>query len=279
MRSVNYDSGEKNSGEKSHSRRVCVVVEGANDAKAVHRTMNNAPHDTILLKGTYDNKSGHHVVPADVILNLTKLADADVPIIILTDCDVAGRQLRSRVVLSVPVAKHAFLGTQDSSASQATKWHALGNVGVEHASEESIQNALNNARAPYSDGGSSGVSRNQFTRELLETNGLCGPLGSLKPDAKWQKLGGVATRRRLVGEYLGVGDCDAKQLVRQLNLFFEMDEFQDAIDHLPKEGEEIPQKMTDGGSARIASGGVNTDVNELDIWAYVPPGEAPPGFE
>ena len=73
-------------------------------------------------------------------------------------------------------------------------------------------------------GGSAGISREAFVREDLERWGLCGPLGESAPDARWRAFGGVAARRRLVGEYLGVGDCDAKQLLRQMNLFFSTDE-------------------------------------------------------
>ena len=73
-------------------------------------------------------------------------------------------------------------------------------------------------------GGSAGISREVFVREDLQRWGLCGPLGESAPDARWKSFGGVAARRRLVGEYLGVGDCDAKQLLRQMNLFFSADE-------------------------------------------------------
>ena len=73
-------------------------------------------------------------------------------------------------------------------------------------------------------GGSAGISREAFVREDLQRWGLCGPLGESAPDARWSAFGGVAARRRLVGEYLGVGDCDAKQLLRQMNLFFSTDE-------------------------------------------------------
>ena len=235
--------------------------------------------DVVLLKGTWDKKSGHHVVPRDVISNLARLCETGLDVVVLTDCDVAGRQLRSRVVLEVPTALHAFLGAHESSAAADTKWHAAGNVGVEHASVGAIRGAVRRARRAHSDGGSHGVSRNQFTRDDLTKHGLCGP-DDASPDPVWRVLGGVATRRRLVGEYLGIGDCDAKQLVRQLNLFFEVCEFEDAIDALPKKGDDIPRKMTDGGAARFAGEHETANDNsQVDIYAYVPPGQAPLGFK
>jgi hypothetical protein len=93
-----------------------------------------------------------------------------------------------------------------------------------------------------------------------------------RTDPKWLKFGGVSSRRRLVGEYLGVGDCDAKQLLRQLNLFFEPEEVEAAVASLPEEGAAIPRKMTDGGCRSDDGDG------DIDIFAYVPPGQAPPGF-
>ena len=118
------------------------------------------------------------------------------------------------------------------------------------------------------------MRRDVFTRASLEARGLCGPLGASAPDPRWSKLGGVAHRRRLVGEFLGVGDCDAKQLVRQLNLFFAEEEFEAAVDALPGEGEaqKKPRKRAPEAFADADGGG------DVDVWAYVPPGEAPPGF-
>ena len=80
--------------------------------------------------------------------------------------------------------------------------------------------------------------------------------------------------------HLGVGDCDAKQLLRQLNAFFDRPEVEAAVASLPKAGEAVPKKMTDGGSDRDDSspGASSSGELELDLFAYVPPGQAPPGF-
>ena len=67
-------------------------------------------------------------------------------VIVLTDSDTAGRQLRSRLVQDAPGALHAFLGTHDSSAAGESRWHKAGNVGVEHAAPEAIRRALDAAR-------------------------------------------------------------------------------------------------------------------------------------
>jgi 5S rRNA maturation endonuclease (ribonuclease M5) len=254
-----------------------IVVEGANDRAAVLRAVRPS-RGVILLKGAYDARSGHHVVPADVTRDVARLSAGAVDVVVLTDSDVAGRQLRSRLVQDAPLCLHAFIGTHLSSAAEDTEWHRAGNVGVEHAAPEAIRDALAARREAHSAGGSSGISRDEFSRSDLERWGLCGPLGESAPDPRWRAFGGVATRRRLVGERLGVGDCDAKQLTRQLNLFFAREEAEAAVAALPEEGEAAPAKMTDGGADRAAGDFGEEGEGDLDIFAYLAPGEAPPGF-
>ena len=254
-----------------------IVVEGSNDQRAVERAV--APRRGCwILKGSYDAAAGHYDVPDVVIAKLAAAANDGVRVVVLTDSDVAGRQMRGVVVREVPSALHAFLGTHLSSAKTDTATHKAGNVGVEHASVEDIRTAVAQARPAASAGGSAGVSRREFDRDDLEKWGLCGPpVGA--PDPKWSAFGGVTERRRLVGEYLGVGDCDAKQLVRQLNLFFTREEADAAIEALPKEGQAMPEKMTDGGADRKGTAVNGDDEEDFDLYTYYPPGVAPPGFE
>ena len=254
-----------------------IVVEGSNDQRAVERAV--APRRGCrILKGSYDAAAGHYDVPDVVIAKLAAAANDGARVVVLTDSDVAGRQMRGVVVREVPSALHAFLGTHLSSAKTDTATHKAGNVGVEHASVKDIRTAVAQARPAASAGGSAGVSRREFDRADLEKWGLCGPpVGA--PDPKWSAFGGVTERRRLVGEYLGVGDCDAKQLVRQLNLFFTREEADAAIEALPKEGQPMPEKMTDGGADRKGTAVNGDDGEDFDLYAYYPPGVAPPGFE
>ena len=254
-----------------------IVVEGSNDQRAVERAV--APRRGCrILKGSYDAAAGHYDVPDVVIAKLATAANDGARVVVLTDSDVAGRQMRGVVVREVPSALHAFLGTHLSSAKTDTATHKAGNVGVEHASVKDIRTAVAQARPAASAGGSAGVSRREFDRADLEKWGLCGPpVGA--PDPKWSAFGGVTERRRLVGEYLGVGDCDAKQLVRQLNLFFTREEADAAIEALPKEGQAMPEKMTDGGADRKGTAVNGDDGEDFDLYTYYPPGVAPPGFE
>lgn len=266
----------KNSGKLPETLDALVVVEGINDATAVQRAF-RPRRGCRVLKGAYDAAAGHYDVPDAVVADIARISASGTRVVVLTDSDVAGRQMRGKIVREAPGAYHAFLGTHLSSAKEDTATHRAGNVGVEHASVENLRNAVAGARRAACAGGSAGVSRREFSREDLERWGLCGP-NSGAPDPRWSAFGGVGERRRLVGEYLGVGECDAKQLVRQLNLFFTRAEAEAALSMLPGEGESVPRKMTDGRADRMAK--LNEDdEEEFDLYAYYPPGVAPPGFE
>ena len=68
--------------------------------------------------------------------------------------------------------------------------------------------------------------------------------------------------------------------MRQLNLFFTRAEVDVALSMLPGEGEAVPRKMTDGRADRmVAKPNGDDDEEEFDLYAYYPPGVAPPGFE
>ena len=268
----------KNAGKLPETLDALVVVEGVNDAKVVQRAFRPRSGCRVL-KGAYDAAAGHYDVPDAVVADIARIAEAGTRVVVLTDSDVAGRQMRGKIVRQAPDAYHAFLGTHLSSARADTATHRAGNVGVEHASAENLRDAVAGARRAACAGGSAGVSRREFTRGDLERWGLCGPSEGA-PDPRWSAFGGVGERRRLVGEYLGVGECDAKQLVRQLNLFFTRAEVDAALSMLPGEGEAVPRKMTDGRADRIgAKPNEDDDEEEFDLYAYYPPGLAPPGFE
>ena len=159
-------AANSHAGGRSRSPRpvidAIVVVEGVNDARAVRAAVNPLG-GTMLLKGRYDSKMGHHTVPSDVSREVAAAAAAAAAaegrgngngngkgdatgstgtnppppppprVIVLTDSDTAGRQMRSRLVQDAPGALHAFIGAHESSATKETEWHKVGNVGVEHA--------------------------------------------------------------------------------------------------------------------------------------------------
>lgn len=76
-----------------------IVVEGANDVRAVTAAVNPSG-GTMILKGSYNAKMGHYNVPGDVARAVSAAAAEHSRIIVLTDSDTAGRQLRSRCALA-----------------------------------------------------------------------------------------------------------------------------------------------------------------------------------
>lgn len=260
-----------------------IVVEGGADVRAV-RGKAGADHASAKVlavrhKGAFKRpQNGEMDVKKDRLDEIERLSTKyDAPIVVLFDCDTAGRQLRNAFLRRFPDALHAFIGTRASSAKEDGKWHAAGNVGVEHAEGDDITRAIEAARRADPD-------RSVFTRAELVDWGLVADETS--DDSTWREYGGVVNRRRLVGEYLGVGDCDGRQLLRQMNLYFTEDEVREALDSLPRRGEAVPDKMTDGRADRRRrtqrkSNHVDDDFAALgfDPMAYIPPGQAPPGFE
>lgn len=260
-----------------------VVVEGGADVRAV-RGKAGADHASAKVlavrhKGAFKRpQNGEMDVKQERLDEIERLSiKYDAPIVVLFDCDTAGRQLRNAFIRRFPDALHAFIGTRASSAKEDGKWHAAGNVGVEHAEGDDITHAMESARRADPD-------RRVFTRTELVDWGLVADESS-GDDSAWREYGGVVNRRRLVGEYLGVGDCDGRQLLRQMNLYFTEDEVRQALNSLPGRGESVPEKMTDGRADRrrrkSLGGGDADDFAALgfDPMTYIPPGQAPPGFE
>ena len=264
---------------RKHACEYVVVVEGGADVRAVRNkagfTSERAKVVAVRHRGAFRRRpNGEMEVKRERMDEIEELSvKYDAPIVVLFDCDTAGRQLRNAFLRRFPDAAHAFMGTRVSSAKEDGKWHARGNVGVEHGEGEDIARAIADARRADRD-------RAVFTREALAEWGL---VADADADADvWADFGGVVQRRRLVGEYLGVGDCDGRQLLRQMNLFFTEDEAREAIEALPKRGEPVPPKMTDGRADRARAGARDLDdftALGFDPTAYVPPGRAPRGFE
>jgi len=88
---------------------------------------------------------------------------------------------------------------------------------VEHASVEAIRWALERARK-------SSLGRLEFTREFIQSLGLVSSHDASSP------AGDAAKRRFLVCSYMGLGECNGKQLLRQLNDYgFTKDDLAEAL--------------------------------------------------
>lgn len=111
-------------------------------------------------------------------------------IIILTDPDYAGENIRRKLAERFPEAKHAFIsrevGTRDDD------------IGVENASPEAIRRALEKVRTEQQTEGE------RFTMADMVALGLCAGEGA-------------AARRSRLGEILGIGYANTKTFLNRLN--------------------------------------------------------------
>ncbi len=101
-----------------------VVVEGKDDTRRLQEVVDV---DTIETIGSAIN---------DEILMQIEHAQETRGVIIFTDPDFSGEKIRKTIMEVVPQAKHAFLPRQQARPKKQ------GSLGVEHASDEAILEAL-----------------------------------------------------------------------------------------------------------------------------------------
>lgn len=159
--------------------------------------------ETIVVEGRDDVAAVKRAVEAEVIttggfalsartMELIRTAEKRTGVIILTDPDYAGEQIRQRVARAVPNCKHAFINKEDAIKE--------GDLGVENATPEAIRKALTKVRVE------SPKKELIFTMTDMVIYGLSG-----------NDLAGV--KRALIGEVLGLGYTNAKQFLSRLNNF------------------------------------------------------------
>ncbi len=164
-----------------------VVVEGRDDEAAVTRAV-SAP---VL--------STHGWGFPDEALAQIRRAYETRGIVILTDPDHAGEEIRRRLTELFPDAKHAYLSRPDA---EKEKQGRVVDVGVENAPPEAIRDALLAAKAVQADR----AAEADVTPADLIALGLAG-----SPES--------SGLRRAVGKALGIGDCNAKAFCRKLAAF------------------------------------------------------------
>ena len=160
-----------------------IIVEGRDDTAAIRRSVDAA---TIETHGYGIRSSTWEVIDK---------AYESKGIIIFTDPDTAGEQIRKRLTERYPEAKHAFL---DRGLAEKD-----GDIGIENASPESIIEALEKARASAF---ASGAAEGEFTSADMFRWGLSGSPGA-------------AERRSILAGKLGVGMAGSKTFLRRLNYF------------------------------------------------------------
>lgn len=169
-----------------------IVVEGRDDISAVKSAVDA---EVIQVNGFAVKKREN--------IERIRVAEKNRGIIILTDPDYAGNEIRKYIHKFFPEAKDAYI-----RRSEGTK---DGDIGVENASPEAIINALEKARCSVTE------IEEIFTMSYLMECGLVG--GSE-----------ASERREKVGGKLGIGYSNGKQFLSKLNRYgISKEEFEEAL--------------------------------------------------
>ena len=155
-----------------------IVVEGRDDEQAVGRAVEAstiATHGFGIAKSTWE---------------LIENAYNERGIIVFTDPDFAGEQIRKRITEKFPEAKQANL-------TQEEAWKN-GDIGIENAKPEDIRDALSKARATVAQ------KNHTFSQSDLFELGLAGGENA-------------AELRNRIGRILGIGYGNTKLFLRRLN--------------------------------------------------------------
>ncbi|WP_349409056.1 ribonuclease M5 [Pseudalkalibacillus sp. SCS-8] len=180
-----------------------IVVEGKSDTIAIKRALDA---DTIETNGSEISAS---------TLEQIRLAQERRGVIVFTDPDYPGERIRRIIRDEIPGCKHAFLPKKEAIAVNNK------GVGIEHASDESIQAALENAKEDYL-----GEEVELIHRQDLVDAGLIGGMQA-------------RSRREKLGLHLKIGYSNGKQLHKKLKMFqISREEFIDAVHQVLKEEKE-----------------------------------------
>ena len=171
-----------------------IIVEGKMDVVAVGKAVEA---DCIITNGFHFNKK-----------TLSNIAAAYKKrgIIILTDPDSAGENIRRFLTKKFPNAQHAYISKDEATAND--------DIGVEQASPESIRNALAKVHTLNLN------PRTEFTTAEMLQYGLSGGVESSK-------------LRDKIGAALGIGYGNVKTFVNRLNSYgITRAEFMEALNNV-----------------------------------------------
>lgn len=159
-----------------------IVVEGRDDTIAVKQAvdaMTIETHGFGIKKETW---------------NLIEKAYNEIGIIIFTDPDFSGEEIRRKLSRRFPDAKQAYLQRDDAEKN--------GDIGIENASPEAIIEALEKVHCTAA----ASPENPEFTMEDMVHYGLTG-------------LPSAAEKRSRMGKLLGIGYGNTKSFLKKLNKY------------------------------------------------------------
>ena len=195
------------SGKKNMKIEEIIIVEGRDDTAAVKRAVDAETIET------------HGFGMSDEMWTQIEKAHENRGIIVFTDPDRAGENIRRRIVSRFPDARQAFL-----PRDQAFK---KNKIGVENASPEAIREALNKARS----GGGEGPGRREGNEPEAHQAGSGSPLFTMwDMDAAGLRGAGSRKRREALAAAIGIGYGNSKAMLSKLNAFgINREEFYEAV--------------------------------------------------
>lgn len=174
--------------------KEAIVVEGRDDTNAVQKAVEALiieTHGYGISKNTWD---------------LLEKADKEKGLIIFTDPDYSGEEIRRKISAKFPTSKHAYMPRK-----KATK---KDDIGIENATPEAIVEAL--SKIAYTNETAEAV----FTMADLDAAGLVG-----NPKAK--------ENREFLGSELGIGYGNSSTFLKKLNRFgIEKEKFWNAVEKM-----------------------------------------------
>ncbi|MHC5249919.1 ribonuclease M5 [Enterococcus sp. LJL90] len=168
-----------------------IVVEGKDDTRRLQEVV---VADTIETIGSAIN---------DTILEQIEHAQETRGVIVFTDPDFSGEKIRKKIMEVVPNAKHAFLARRDAAPMKG----AYKSLGVEHASDNAILEALKSVSTPLT----AAEEAEQLNYPIISKNDLL-EFGLIAGDK-------AKERRERLGEILRIGYTNGKQLEKRLRMF------------------------------------------------------------
>ncbi len=158
--------------------REVIVVEGKNDTK---RLKSFFDVETIETNGLNLNKK---------TIELIREINGKRGVILFLDPDTPGEKIRKRLNDEISGLKNAFVIKKEARTSKK--------VGVEHASKEVLEEALNNL-VTY------GEFKDSLSKEEFYELGLAGESDS-------------ASKRTKVAKHFHLGECNGKTLFKRINM-------------------------------------------------------------
>lgn len=195
--------------------KEAIVVEGRDDSAALRQAV-----DAFIIET-------HGFGISRRTWELLARAYEEKGLIIMTDPDFAGEEIRKRISARFPASKHVYMPRRAATRK--------GDIGVENAAPEDIVRALGKVAYTRDEG------RDEFTAQDLDRAGLTGGSGASK-------------RRQALGEALGIGYANSGSFLKKLNRFgVSREQFEEALAQIDARGVRPPAKQEKRAEARKAT--------------------------